>query len=237
MNSGMNETGGRVWGRPGFRPGLRAVPTRPKHTADPVAVVPIQHRGECVDVARPSIMKRHYASVLMDMCEHQRLSDITVTSLIRTSGTALQTFYNHFSDLNDLIGYTAGLPLQSGEYAFSDIRNTRKAYETMLQHKGFFTQLPNSAGRFDFHSTYTQWLLDLCDEFFMADPMEPDAREYRAWCIKFYIGGCVDILIAWWSSGMGTPVDTLVRIVWDMAPDFIKTLSTKTPTNVESHPR
>lgn len=182
-------------------------------------------------------MKEHFANVLMDMCERQRLSDITVTSLIRTSGTAVQTFYNHFSDLSDLIGYAAGRPLQSGEFGFSDIRNTRKAYETMLLHKGFFTQLPTAADRYDFHARYTDWLVGLSDGFFMSGVVDPEAREYRRWCIKFYIGGCVDLLIAWWASNMETPVDTLVRVVWDMAPDFIKTLSAETPSNVESHPR
>ena len=43
--------------------------------------------------------------------------------------------------------------------------------------------------------------------------------------------------MAWLSSGMRTPVDTLVSVVWNMAPDFIRTLSVKTPTVVESHPR
>ena len=49
--------------------------------------------------------KELYCEALLRMCETQRLGKITVTSLIKETGTARQTFYNNFRDINDLVSF------------------------------------------------------------------------------------------------------------------------------------
>ncbi len=63
--------------------------------------------GEVVQPMKSELIKRHFAEVLMDMCETRRLDDVTVVELVAEAGMARQTFYNHFTDINDLICYTA----------------------------------------------------------------------------------------------------------------------------------
>ena len=52
-----------------------------------------------------NLTKKLYCDALLSLCESRKLSDVTVTALVAQAGTARQTFYNHFNDVNDLIGY------------------------------------------------------------------------------------------------------------------------------------
>ena len=56
-------------------------------------------------MSKRELMRKHYCETLLQMCEDQPLSTITVTALIKRADTAKQTFYNNFRDLNDLINY------------------------------------------------------------------------------------------------------------------------------------
>ena len=48
----------------------------------------------------------------MDMCdEGALLSTVTVSDIVARAGIARQTFYNHFTDLDELVFFTAALPM------------------------------------------------------------------------------------------------------------------------------
>ena len=64
------------------------------------------------------LKKKLYCDAFLQLCETRDLSSITVTNVIEAAGTARQTFYNHFSDINELIGY---IPINS--LRLTDIRS------------------------------------------------------------------------------------------------------------------
>lgn len=53
-------------------------------------------------MVRGDYTKQRFVDTFLRMCDTQKLSDITVTSLIAEAHTARQTFYNHFEDINGL---------------------------------------------------------------------------------------------------------------------------------------
>lgn len=109
-------------------------------------------------MTRRQVMKEHYAAVLMDMCETRRLVDITVTDVVEQAGTAKQTFYNHFADINDLICYVASKPIFSDDYRYVDPECSRRALTESLRHRGFFCQLGTLRGQNNYWETYLAWM-------------------------------------------------------------------------------
>lgn len=51
-------------------------------------------------------IKKLCVSSLLELCQKEPLSAITVSQLLKETGISRQTFYNHFIDKNDLICYT-----------------------------------------------------------------------------------------------------------------------------------
>lgn len=46
-------------------------------------------------------IKSRYVTAIFTLCETKPLKKITVGDLLAETGTARQTFYNHFRDIND----------------------------------------------------------------------------------------------------------------------------------------
>ncbi|MBM6999722.1 TetR family transcriptional regulator [bacterium] len=188
-------------------------------------------------VVRSDLMKAHYSDVLMAMCETRRLSEITASDVIKAAGTARQTFYNHFSDLDDLVGYAASRGLLTGARPVYDKENLRATYEYALAHRSFFNQIPSRIGPNDFRAATIRWLKESSYPLFISNDMPQRERDYRRVRLDVYFVGEVNAIVDWFASDMAMPVDTLLDAVWDSAPAFMKSVSARTPTNMPTYPR
>ena len=52
--------------------------------------------------------KMRFANALFELCETKDINKITVSDVLRATGAAKQTFYNHFKDINDQYGHAVG---------------------------------------------------------------------------------------------------------------------------------
>ena len=186
---------------------------------------------------RHELMRRHFSETLMDMCETRRLSDITVADLVERAGTARQTFYNHFSDINDLICYAGSLPVRSVSQPFADFEGTRRVYALTRQHRAFFSQLPAQVGQNNFWETTTAWLKRMYYERFLDDRMDPDELAYRKTCIDLYCSGSTAVTRAWCASGMEASDEAMARVMYAMTPPFAKDGVDGLPARVSDYPR
>lgn len=186
---------------------------------------------------RREIMRRHYANVLMGLCETRALRDITVSEVVEAAGTARQTFYNHFADINDLICYAGSLPMTDSHGPFTDPTATRRVYEGLLQHRAFFCQLPEHDGQNNFRSATVSWLLDIYRERYVVPDLDEEERAFREACILLYCSGSVAVFMDWCTSGMTTPVEAIVRMLYEMSPQFVKDELAKMPEDMEDYPR
>ena len=183
------------------------------------------------------IMRRHYATTLLELCETRALRDITVSDLIEAAGTARQTFYNHFSDINDLICYAGSLPMMTSRDPFTDADATRRAYESVMQHRAFFRQLPAQSGQNNFRLTTLSWLLATYRERFVTPDLPEGERAFREACLTMYCAGSVAAFMEWCASDMAAPVDALVRAVYEMSPQFVKDELARMPVRLADYPR
>ena len=104
------------------------------------------------------LVRRHYADVLLGLCKDHRLRDLTVADVVEAAGTARQTFYNYFSDLNDLICFTAFLPMTDASDPFTDPNSTRRTHEVTMERRAFYCQLPQHMGQNNFWEALGDWL-------------------------------------------------------------------------------
>lgn len=188
-------------------------------------------------MTKRNLMKQHLSDVLMGLVETRRLTEITTTELIDAAGVARQTFYNHFSDLDDLICYTASRALLAGDQPIYAKENLRKTYEYALGHRAFFEQLPDHTGYYGFRESTVRWLKATSYPIFIDDGMPAEERAYRKLRLDLYFVGEIDVVLEWFASGMEQPVDVLLEAVWDSAPAFMKRVSDTTPSTVPDYPR
>lgn len=180
-----------------------------------------------------NLTRIHLCSTLMDMCETQRLSRITVSALVKEAGVARGTFYNNFLDMNDLVNFIPMHYLASGDIPMYDPMNVRRAYEFAQQHKGFFCQLPDHMGQNNFRSTFNAWTQQIAYACFIDDGMSKDEREYRRMCIDLYCAGNLELFLNWCSSHMRWPLEVMMKAMIDMAPGFMREGTSVTPKTLE----
>jgi AcrR family transcriptional regulator len=183
------------------------------------------------------LVRQHFAGVLMDLCESKQLHDVTVADVIAAAGTARQTFYNYFLDINDLICYAAFQPMLQAANPFTDPESTRHTYEVTLQHKAFFSQLPEHSGQNNFWDALERWLTQTYYDRYLTDDLDPAERAYRTACIDLYCIGSAAVFKKWCATGLETPVDVIVSMLYDMSPAFVKRDLVRMPERMSNYPR
>lgn len=171
---------------------------------------------------RMQLMKRHYCETLLEMCEEQSLSGITVSALVARAGTARQTFYNNFKDKNDLVNFIPrAYMLLAGFDAYTP-ETILKAYRFASEHKGFFGALPTQDGQNGFREEFISFCKHKQYQAFLPDSLSPHERLERTLAIDLYTIGVVDHFLEWCRTGLTWPYETLARIHAEAAPAFIR---------------
>ena len=173
-------------------------------------------------MAAKDLTKRHYCETLLAMCEEQPLSSITVTALVKRAGTAKQTFYNNFKDLNDLINFIPRTYMLLSGYEAYTPQATLRSYRFAATHKGFFSALAKHSGQNNFRDEFISFCKHMQYRAFLPDGLPPAERLERQLAIDFYTIGVVDHFLEWCRTGLEWPPDTLARIHAEAAPAFIR---------------
>lgn len=173
----------------------------------------------------------------MDMCESRRLEDITVVDLVAEAGMARQTFYNHFTDINDLICYTASKPILSDSHMpYVDVANLARMFDTARQHRGFFSQLPRQTGPNSFKVAYNDWIKRHRCAMCITDDLSEEEKAYRRAHIAVYAEGTTAMLMDFFLSDMSTPNEVYAKAILQSRPSFMRDLDVP-PGIPEDYPR
>lgn len=146
-------------------------------------------------MVRGDYTKQRFVDTFLRMCDTQKLSDITVSSLIAEACTARQTFYNHFEDINDLVCY---IPINFMEEFWRPayyVETVREAYYYAYEHKGFFCQLPQHAGQNNFRDTFIEHYREILHRTFVTDDLSLEEQIYRSVAIEQLVIGVVDTFL------------------------------------------
>lgn len=173
-------------------------------------------------MASGDLTKRLYCETLLRMCETRKLSTITTSAIIAEAKTARQTFYNYFSDINDLISYIPINFMDTYERPYYFAETVREAYRYAQQYKGFFCQLPFLKGQNNFRDTFIAHFRELLHAEFLTKDLSERERIYRYIAIEQVIVGTTDTFLEWCKHDMSWPLEILVRVHFEAAPPFMR---------------
>lgn len=165
--------------------------------------------------------KQLFCDALMQLCEEMPLGKITVTKVVQRAGTARQTFYNHFKDLNDLVSYLPINYLSSRSTKPHDEDAVKRAYLFAVEHKPFFCQLPYHAGQNNFRETFIAWIEEGHYQRYISNEMPPEERMRRMLAIDLYASGVTDLFLEWCKANLSWPLDIVLQVTMEAAPAFV----------------
>lgn len=165
--------------------------------------------------------KQLFCETLMRLSEETPLEKITVTSIIKEAGTARQTFYNHFRDINDLVSYLPINHLSTHISEIYDMGGVAAAYRYAIEHKSFFRQLPYHSGQNNFRESFIVWLEDSYYERYISNEMPPEERMRRMLAIDLYVSGVTDLFLEWCKSDLSWPLEIMLQVTEEAAPAFV----------------
>jgi len=166
-------------------------------------------------------IKSKYVTALFKLCESKSLKKITVGDLLQETGTARQTFYNHFRDINDFIVQVPILFFEQNYRLFYSPDGSKDVFRYVIEHKNFFSQLPYHNGQNCFRDSYLRWIKK--SYYQVALEGIPYGAEYlrRKSLVDVYLYGVTDLFLEWCKSGMEWPPEVLISVIYDTKPDFI----------------
>lgn len=167
-------------------------------------------------------IKGAYVAALLELCASKPLKKITVGDVLSEAGTARQTFYNHFRDINDLIAYVHISILEENYPPFCPPDASEQVFRFMLEHKEFYRQLPYHDGQNCFRDSYLAWLRENYYAVAFKD-IPAGSEEYlrRKALVDAYLYGNVDLFMEWCKSGLEWPIEALMAVIYETSPDFI----------------
>lgn len=167
-------------------------------------------------------MKRIYCDSLLELAETTPLGKINVTMLVKAAGTARQTFYNHFHDVNDLIAFLPINYLMSKSAMIHDFGGVRAAYTYAMEHKAFFRQLPYHDGQNNFRESFIMWLEESYYEQYITNEMTSQERIRRMLAIDLYVSGVTCQFLEWCKADFSWPLETLLAVQEEALPPFAR---------------
>lgn len=168
------------------------------------------------------LVKTHFANTILELAKTRDITKLTVKELVAAAGTARQTFYNHFDDMNDLICYVAILPFFSGELPVFSFENQLASVQFAYDRPEFFSQLAKHTGRNSYRETFARQLRKVLGDIYLDEALDPEERRYREAAICLYCEGAVAMFIEWLGSGMEASVATIATALANGAPEFIR---------------
>ena len=166
-------------------------------------------------------IKGAYVAALLELCASKPLKKITVGDVLSEAGTARQTFYNHFRDINDLIAYVHISILEENYPPFCPPDASEQVFRFMLEHKEFYRQLPYHDGQNCFRDSYLAWLRENYYAVAFKD-IPAGSEEYlrRKALVDAYLYGNVD-LHGMVQKGWNGRSSALMAVIYETSPDFI----------------
>ncbi|MCM3039367.1 TetR/AcrR family transcriptional regulator [Paenibacillus motobuensis] len=152
--------------------------------------------------------KKALASTLKSMMERSSLEKITVKDLVTECGVNRQTFYYHFQDIYDLLGWiykTEALDAISNCRTYDTWQQGfLKIFHYVLDNKKFCLSTYRSMGRehldLFLHQAVFDLLMGVIEEVNAGKQVRAEDKKFIA---NFYTFAFIGIMLEWIRNGMG----------------------------------
>lgn len=162
------------------------------------------------------LTKKALARSLKQLMEHTPLAKITVRQLVEHCGVNRQTFYYHFQDLFDLLGWIYRTEALEGIAAYRSYETWTDGFQRIFayieQNKAFCRNTLDSLGR----NHLDAYLYSVTNDLIMGVIGElcacrTVAEEDQAFIANFYTLAFTGLIIQWMRDGMREDPALLIR--------------------------
>ncbi len=151
--------------------------------------------------------KKMLAHALAELLKTKPLNKITISDITGRCGVNRMTFYYHFKDIYELVGWTfmetSFIPLEKNLYSGNWRDGIQRLMENALENKSVIMNVFNSLSREQLEGYFTHVFKKLFDNIIdeMAEGMDilPKDKEFVAY---FYNKAFCGLVLDWISSGM-----------------------------------
>ncbi len=161
--------------------------------------------------------KQRFSEALLTLCSKYSLEKISVTDLVKETGSSRQTFYNHFQDKNDLIQYvyeSRCLYVWEKEdcyenymkYCIEYFRNLKS-----LQH--FLIQACKMKGQNNLSDFIVSYANKWEQKWFLKYHPSGDYPPEYQFQIDYHCYGMMHLVISWVLSGMTVSPEKMAALV------------------------
>ncbi len=169
--------------------------------------------------------KQIFADAIVEIAKTKPIEKITVQNIVDHCGAGRQTFYNHFRDKEDLIGWVfmsdeqkciANLPENCS------LREQMKLiFGTFIEKKQFYvaayiTHGQNSLGEIIFEHYVNFYINQIENE--TGKPVDEKTKA----AIRFHCFGSIGYVRYWMKNGMRLSAEELAEIIFDNIPESLQ---------------
>ncbi|NCB24227.1 MAG: TetR family transcriptional regulator [Bacteroidia bacterium] len=169
-------------------------------------------------MAATDFVKKAYCEALLSLCNEKPLNDITVADVVAKAGTAKQTFYNRFRDINDLISYIPINYMETCLSAETDFKSVLiKTNSYALENKSFYCQLPFHKAQNNFRDSFLDWSIEIHSKKCNLDKSDENYLEKKL-AIYLHCYGAIELFLEWCRRKMDWPVEAIVKAIFEDCP-------------------
>ncbi len=174
-----------------------------------------------------SEVERKIAAAFLKLCKCKSIKKITVQDIIRESGVARQTFYNHFQDKFELMNY---IYQQEAEYSF-EYSSTKKVDPKdalywllcrVLEKREYYTALVNYDTQNNFENYFFESAVKFYSSYVIQCSGDETLDEPMQRAIEFNVAGARCLFIQWIKSGMKEDPGELAAEILELMPEKMK---------------
>ncbi|MDA8442606.1 MAG: TetR-like C-terminal domain-containing protein [Peptococcaceae bacterium] len=176
------------------------------------------------------LTKRALANSLKELMQHTQLNKISVQNITDSCGLNRQTFYYHFHDIFELLGWIYATEAIDSVDAYKNYTNWPEGLQRIFMYiernRAFCLNTLNSLGR-DHLDTYLyavtfELIMGVVIELAADLQVEPEAKKFLA---NFYTLAFSGLVIQWMKNGMKDKPELIIsRLSELLEGNFLKAL-------------
>lgn len=170
--------------------------------------------------------KQVFADAIVELCKTKPLEKITVQNITDFCGAGRQTFYNHFRDKEDLIGYVfisdekkCIAKLEKGDTVKEQLV---LILNTFMEKKQFYISAYITHGQNSLGDVIFEHYFDYYTKLIAKEDGNDAVDEKLRAAIRFHCFGSIGYVRQWMKDGMKLSSVELSEIIFDNIPERIK---------------
>lgn len=169
--------------------------------------------------------KQIFADAIVELSKTKPVEKITVQNIVDYCGAGRQTFYNHFKDKEDLIGFVfmndERKCIENLKKGHSIKEQAKMIFDTFIEKKQFYistyvTTGQNSLGDVIFEHYVDYYAKKICEK--TGEKVDEKLKN----AVRFHCYGSIGYVRHWMKDGMRLSSEEMAEIIIDNIPERIK---------------